>query len=393
MRLFFALGPGDVVGDIRRVSAQSTASGETSITFSEQLLRLVQAKGWSALMVSYHPRIDAMTVGAVEVVNRAKRWPGRGGPMFHLSQIAYALTLLRLARRSRADAAFIDSGTTHYFMLTLFRLAGIRVIVNFHNVRWPQGYEPRGIGRLVRALDSWFFRTGCDAVLGCSPECGVQARADGAVALPFFEWRGQYSREGFEAAPTVAADGAFRLMFAGRIERNKGVFDLLEIAERLKSRFPRPVEIAICGDGPALAELREAVTSRGLGAQVVILGRLERDALLAQYRAADAVIVPTRGDFCEGMPLVCAEAMLAGCPVVTSRVSNALPVIGAAIAEAQPEDVDSYVAAITKLATDRDYYAKLQSACAAASQQFLDPAQGYDRAIERAVALIALRLS
>lgn len=58
----------------------------------------------------------------------------------------------------------------------------------------------------------------------------------------------------------------------------------------------------------------------------------------------------TRRDFCEGMPLVCAEAMLSGKPVVTSRLSNALPVIGDTILEAQPEDIKSYAHAVRRLA-------------------------------------------
>ena len=48
------------------------------------------------------------------------------------------------------------------------------------------------------------------------------------------------------------------------------------------------------------------------------------------------------------------------------------PVIGEAIAEAEPEESGSYANAICRLAEDDQYYLQLQSACAEASGQFLD---------------------
>lgn len=386
MKLFFGLGPGDIVGDIKRVRQKSGESGETSITFSEQVFDYVVANRFEAMMTSHHPRRDALTVGAVRLLNQPKPWPGRGGIAFHLSQVFYGIMLAFRAKRFGADIAIIDGGSTHSFMLVLFKLVGIRVAVNFHNVRWPIGFEPAGfVGRSIRALDSWFFRRMADAALGCSPECGRQARTDGADQLPYFDWRGQYSADDFNPTPCDRADYGFQIIFAGRVEHGKGVFDLADIGVALAACCPRPVTIQVCGDGGALQPLRDQVAARGLDSLIVVRGRLERAELLEAYRQADVVIVPTRGSFCEGMPLVCAEAMLAGRPVVTSRLSNALPVLGSAVAEAEPENIESYVAALARLAQDNVYYEKLRAACKPASAQFLDPSQGYDAAIDRLI--------
>ncbi len=397
LKLFFALGPGDVVGDIRRIRDRNDDSGETSITFSEQVYDYVKAKDYRALAVSHHSRRDAIDVGSFSAMNLPKRFVGRSGLMFQISQIVYGVTLVRRARCFGADIAIIDAGGTHNFMLVLFRLLGIRVAVNFHNVRWPIGYEPTGlVRRSVRALDSWFFRNFADAAMGCSPECGNQARADGADRLPYFGWCGQYSADGFDPARpkprddvSEPRDDVFRVMFAGRVEQSKGVFDLVDIATALSARCTRPVAFHVCGEGSALQPLRDLLATRDLGRLITVHGRLERAELLDQYTQADAVIVPTRGNFCEGMPLVCAEAMLAGCPVVTSRLSNALPVIGDAIAEAVPEDVESYVAALLRLAEDPVFYEERRAACAPAALQFLDRTQGYDVAIDRVVSLLS----
>ena len=62
------------------------------------------------------------------------------------------------ARRFRAEFAIIDSGSAHYFALSLFRFLGIPVAVNFHNVLWPNGYKPEGaVARAILWLDGWFF--------------------------------------------------------------------------------------------------------------------------------------------------------------------------------------------------------------------------------------------
>jgi hypothetical protein len=73
---------------------------------------------------------------------------------------------------------------------------------------------------------------------------------------------------------------------------------------------------------------------------------------------------------------------------VTSRISNVLPVIGAAVAEAQPDDPPSYVSAIRRLAEDGRHYEALQSACASVARQFLEPERGYTAAVDRLMAVV-----
>ena len=107
------------------------------------------------------------------------------------------------------------------------------------------------------------------------------------------------------------------------------------MVQGLRSRAPAKVIFEVCGDGPALPELKSIVRDQQLGDEIIVHGRLERDALLEVYARSDAVIVPTRSNFTEGMPQVCAEAVLSGIPVITSEVANAFDVIGPATIERQ----------------------------------------------------------
>ena len=167
-------------------------------------------------------------------------------------------------------------------------------------------------------------------------------------------------------------------MFAGRIERNKGVFDLLSMAENLQLQ---DVIFHICGGGPAEEALKAECDKRNLNNRVIIHGKLKRPDLLAVYNQGHAVIVPTRSDFCEGLPMVAIEAILLGRPVITSRLSNALDVLTDAIVEAQPNDMQSYVQVIEKLMSDNHFYMQKCQACNKYREPFLDGSQGLTRVL------------
>lgn len=387
MKLFAALGPGDIVGAHRRRLAGEHVKSETSVPFSEQLLDWCKLREIEVLATAHNARADSIAYPGVTLQQRARPFDGASGIRFHLGAVMYAWQLAWRARRFGADVALIDSGTAHYFALAAFRLFGIAVGVNFHNVLWPQGFPPTGrVARTVQWLDSWFFRRHVFAIAGCSPECGRQAMEIAGRAIPYFEWRGQFRREGFPGAAVEWERRPFRLLYSGRIEVNKGALDIPLIAEELERRHPGLVRWDVCGDGSALQQLVEGVKRANLSRVITIHGRLERSDLLRVYGNCHAFIVPTRGSFCEGLPLVCAEAVICGRPIVTSRVSNAMPVLGSAIVEAVPEVPESFVRAIELLALDRNEYEERRSSCSQLAAQFFDVSKSYPAAIDRLLA-------
>lgn len=384
-------GGADIVADAERDLNRQTDGFATS--FAAQARRLLRLHRIEGILICSNAKGGEMLHDGILSINIPRWWDTKQSWRFHLSRIVHGIKLARYAKRNGVDLAVIDSGTAHYFSLAAFKLAGIPVAVNFHNVRWPIGYEPSGsVKRLVRKLDSWFFRNVAIGALGCSPECSNQARADGAGNLPFFPWSGQFIAEGFNSALNPhEASLPFRLLFAGRVERNKGVFDLLTVASSLKGRTGRQIVVEFCGDGTALDELRHEIGRLELSGMVTARGRLSPSELAEAYARCDALILPTRGDFCEGMPLVAAEAVLSGKPVITSRLSNALPVMGGAIAEAEPENIQSYVNVIAAMADDPEIYERHQRECDQVSRQFLDRSQSFAAALDRLIETVRPR--
>ncbi len=343
-RILYALGPGDAVHAYREWREGRDVSSETSVTFSGQFFDYCRGSGTEAIVLSAHPRREVVRDGLFLVENRPKRWANGRGAVYHASQLHYAASILWTALRHRAQAVIVDSGTTDWFLL---------------------------------------------APLCVSPECERQVRM--VARRPrggVFQYRAQFRRSSFASIPPPPPHAVrpFRVLFVGRVESSKGVFDLLEMAERLNASLPGLFEWHVCGDGGAAVELARRVRASGLDRTVLLLGKLDRRALAREYGWAHVVLVPTRSDFCEGLPMVSAEAVLAGRPVVSSSVNPAIDVLGDAFVAAQPDDVDSYVAAIRRLAEDGADYARRVAACTAVQQPFVDSENGLCAALARAIA-------
>jgi glycogen synthase len=380
-RIFAALGPGDIVR-ARKTQLAGGSINETSIAFSEQFIWYCKKRGYETLGISSNSRTEQYIDEFIRLENRPKPLQGTGF-RFHLSQILYAIYLVWRARRFGASIAFIDSGTTHYFALALFPLLGIPVVVNLHNVLWPRGFPPKGrLSRTIRALNAAFFRYAASGAIGVSPECERQVLSEAEYQIPFRQYRCQFRLAGFKFSEPYSR-GPFRIAFVGRAEKSKGLLDLVEIADHLRTKSALEVVFEVCGDGRALSELRELVAQNGLSSSICVHGRLERDQLMAVYGRCHAVIVPTRSDFPEGMPQVCAEAVLSGLPVVTSTVANAFDVIGPATIEAETDNTESYVAAILLLIESSTHGRLTAEEYSSLALQFTDRGQSYPAAVDK----------
>jgi len=117
-----------------------------------------------------------------------------------------------------------------------------------------------------------------------------------------------------------AAPGTSLVLGVGRLHPQKGWPILLEAVARL--RPPRPVRVVIAGEGPLEGDLRARLAALHLEGVVSLVGaRPDAVDLLA---AADVVVVASSW---ESGPLVLAEAMTLGRPVVTTPVGFATDLV------------------------------------------------------------------
>jgi glycogen(starch) synthase len=133
----------------------------------------------------------------------------------------------------------------------------------------------------------------------------------------------------------------------------------------------------LCGEGSALPALRERIVAAGLESHIACPGHLQRDQMIGHLASAACVVVPTRTSFPEGFNKVVVEAVLAGRPVVTSRVCPALDEVRPAAVEVEPDRPGAYADAIEQLMTDRALFDAKVAASGALRARFTDPAFGW----------------
>jgi glycosyltransferase involved in cell wall biosynthesis len=107
------------------------------------------------------------------------------------------------------------------------------------------------------------------------------------------------------------------VVFSGRCEAAKGIFDLLEAAGVLRAQVPR-LRIECAGDGD-LGKVQRYAASMNFASRVKMRGWLGREASEALLSRAAVFVLPS---YAEGLPMSLLEAMAAGCPVVATNVGG-----------------------------------------------------------------------
>jgi glycosyltransferase involved in cell wall biosynthesis len=173
----------------------------------------------------------------------------------------------------------------------------------------------------------------------------------------------------------------FRVLYAGRLERDKGLFDLIEVAARLEAIRPGQFVWTICGAGSAEREFVETVETRKLLASITFRGRLRRPELAREYAACDAVLVPTSARFPEGLNRSALEAALSGKPVVISSTAPAAELLGQAALVVLAGDIDGYAAELRRLAEDAGLYRTSCEAALRVGATLVDPSMSFRKVL------------
>jgi len=386
-------GPANLINSYKCWRNNQQDPSQVSITFSSQILDYCRDNNVDVFMTSTHANGEVCQDDNVIIEHRKRPIVPLVSDSFsyQIGSLLHTLAMLRKAIRFRADVALVDSGSTHYFMLFLFRVFGIKVITIMHNTLWPKGFRPTGrLSRIRSWCDRAFLIHGANAILSVSKECENQIlelcgnKPDFVEKL--FSFRAQFHKEYFEGISTPEYEQQpFKIMFIGRIEKYKGVFDLLDIAERLERKHSKRFQWVICGTGPELEGLRAVSTEKGLSDIVDILGWVSLEQLQTIYKGSHMSIVPTTSGFSEGLAMTAVESVLAGRPVITSSVVPALSEMRPACYEAVTDDIDSYVSGVEKIALSKPLYEKMRLSCMDEALQFLDRDQGLTVVLKKAL--------
>ncbi|MGH8241820.1 MAG: glycosyltransferase [Steroidobacteraceae bacterium] len=199
------------------------------------------------------------------------------------------------------------------------RLLGVPIVNSRHN----EVIERSGIGRVAMALNRLSIRA-CSGVVCHGPFLADQVRDLGVAADRTRQFEVDLTDFAAMSVELPAPERLRELVerfsvvfaFIGRIQHDKGVFDLLDAFADLVQAGEARVGLVYVGDGKDLELLRRRVQERDLAGRVLMLGRIDHGQLPSILRHVSLAVTPTRPEFPEGRCMVVLESLVLGVPVV-----------------------------------------------------------------------------
>lgn len=167
----------------------------------------------------------------------------------------------------------------------------------------------------------------------------------------------------YAALPTVqsAHDSPLRLVYIGRIAREKGLYETLQ-GMRLACELGVDTRLVIAGHGSEEPRLRRYAQALGIAPRVCFAGPVFGPDKVKLLAGADAMVLPS---YSEGLPYALLESMAGGVPVIATPVGAIPDVVTDGIHGflVPPRDGKAIAEALAVLAGDRDRLSWMSRAC------------------------------
>src|SRR6184192_1614595 len=216
--------------------------------------------------------------------------------------------------RILTEDSFLESVAWRYMHWFYGQLDVVFVNSEEYRQSWiKRGFDPAKLKIFPRGLDTALF----------SPE-----RRDPAFWTKFGE-----------------ANGAIRLLYVGRISKEKDLDVLAQAYRRLRDEG-LPIQLYLVGDGPYLQALHEAMP------EAIFTGYLRGKELAAAYASADVFVFPSTTDTFGNVVI---EAQASGVPVIVSDTGGPKELVEANVngVVTKSHDVEDLARAIRDLVNDK----------------------------------------
>jgi len=280
-------------------------------------------------------------------------------PEDRLMKFNWVMAHLEKLREQQYDQIHIQTPfVAHYLGIKLARLLNLPCVETYHTFfeEYLHHYIPFVPKKIISAVARRFSRHQGNSLDGMVVpshpmmevlrEYGVNTQAEviptGLEPASFVPGNG----DEFRIQYNIALDRPM-LLFVGRVAHEKNIGFLLTMLERVRMDIPQ-ILFLIAGEGPARQSLEKQVSQKGLAANVMFIGYLDRASELNScYHSADIFVFSSRT---ETQGLVLLEAMAQGVPVVSTAEMGTKDVLregaGVWIAEEEVEDFSGKVIAM-----------------------------------------------
>jgi len=116
---------------------------------------------------------------------------------------------------------------------------------------------------------------------------------------------------------------AHNILFLGRIEERKGVYDLIDVIAELDSKIDKKYKFMICGDYE-IEKARGEIATVGMQHRIERLGWIDNEEKMEVFQKTCINVLPS---YNEGLPMTILETMAFGIPNVTTAIASIPEVI------------------------------------------------------------------
>jgi glycosyltransferase involved in cell wall biosynthesis len=261
--------------------------------------------------------------------------------------------LASLRRFVGADLVHAHGLKAGWLGLPIAWMFSVPLVVTWHNAILGDGLAPTAVRQMQRAV-----AMGADLTLAASSDLVAQARHLGArnarlspIAAPVLP-PAMISRDSQRRALGANSHDTV-ILTVSRLAPQKNLGMVLDIAAAVRHR--PDLRFVVVGDGPEEETLQRRIADERL--QVRLLGR--SDDIGSLLGAADLALLTSTW---EARALVAQEALLAGVPLISTRVGGIEELVDSAALLVPPGDVDEAARQIVALADDPNRQRRLKEA-------------------------------
>ena len=235
LRIAYDAGPGDIWGVYRALSRGEADFSTSHVSYAELMIRACRSLlGAQALLaLTTNPggededfRFAGLSVRVLRIQDHLK---GKRNLAYHAASLYSAVELRRVLKMFAPDVLVLGDHPS-LLLAALMRPRGCSIVRAYHCVLWPQ--EGRKLSnRVLTFLDSLLVGSlvGSFSVLRHITD-QVQAAFDSRA--PICEYLPHYDLTKHKhLTPLPPLDRDLRVAFVGRVEIDKGVLDLVQIAD------------------------------------------------------------------------------------------------------------------------------------------------------------------
>jgi glycosyltransferase involved in cell wall biosynthesis len=253
------------------------------------------------------------------------------------------------------------------------------------NVYWVQKIfhlitTDRLLSRLAQRISFFFISRFSDLII-----CDNNSLKKELVLLNFPESKIKLNSLGIDLAliknSKVKPVAGFDAVFCGRLHPSKGIFDLVEIWQKMQ-KFEPNFKLGIIGTGASsiMKQLSDKIKQVNLDNHISLLGYYSGQELFSLLKSSKIFVFPSHE---EGFGIAVAEAMACGLPVVAWDLTAYSEVFTGGMIKIEKWDKEKFAKTILELLNDRNKRGRISNEAKELVQKY-----DWDKVFEREEKLI-----